>query len=178
MLNKELISKTELARELAVSKARVSQLVARGLPVRADGTVNRAEALRWIAKYTASSRGGWPRRGGAATSLAKRAGELLGETAPKWNLADPATRSFASGGKYAWHSLTRALIEILPPMKVKFESKIVLLAVIDNMLSRWFAEFGVDPPLPLDWSPWGARAEEAAQLFQEMWAFYDEAKSE
>ena len=46
----QVISKQQLAKELGVTAARVSQLVARGLPVRADRQLNRLEALSWVSQ--------------------------------------------------------------------------------------------------------------------------------
>jgi hypothetical protein len=44
----EIIRKSDLARELGVSHARVSQLVRGGLPVRPDGRLDRARGLAWV----------------------------------------------------------------------------------------------------------------------------------
>jgi hypothetical protein len=74
----EIIRKSELAAELGLSKARISQLVKIGLPVRSDGRLDRAQALAWLKKYTSSSSGGWHRRGKENTSDV--AGKLLGES--------------------------------------------------------------------------------------------------
>lgn len=41
-------TKAALAAELKISKARVSQYVKAGMPVRSDGKLNREEALRWV----------------------------------------------------------------------------------------------------------------------------------
>ncbi len=46
-----IITKAELADQLEISRPRVSQLVARGLPVRADGRIDREQALKWLAFY-------------------------------------------------------------------------------------------------------------------------------
>jgi hypothetical protein len=43
-----LINKTELAAELGVSRPRISQLVARGLPVEPDGSINLELAAFWV----------------------------------------------------------------------------------------------------------------------------------
>lgn len=43
-----IITKAALADELSISRARVSQYVKRGLPVRSDGKLNRADALNWL----------------------------------------------------------------------------------------------------------------------------------
>jgi hypothetical protein len=55
----EVITKAELARELEVSRARITQLCQKGLPVRPDGKVNRAEAVAWVKANVCSWRGGW-----------------------------------------------------------------------------------------------------------------------
>jgi hypothetical protein len=44
---KSIISKSELAAVLGLSKGRVTQLITKGLPVRPNGQVNRDEAVKW-----------------------------------------------------------------------------------------------------------------------------------
>jgi phage terminase Nu1 subunit (DNA packaging protein) len=51
-----IITKGDLAARLGVSRPRVSQLVAQGLPVREDGRVELESALSWIAEHTDRSR--------------------------------------------------------------------------------------------------------------------------
>jgi hypothetical protein len=55
----DVITKAELARELDLSRARISQLCGMGLPVRPDGRVNRADAVAWVKANICSWRGGW-----------------------------------------------------------------------------------------------------------------------
>jgi hypothetical protein len=55
----DVITKAELARELDLSRARISQLCGMGLPGRPDGRVNRAEAVAWVKANVCSWRGGW-----------------------------------------------------------------------------------------------------------------------
>ncbi len=55
----DVITKAELAQELDLSRARISQLCMMGLPVRSDGKLNRAEALGWVKANVCSWRGGW-----------------------------------------------------------------------------------------------------------------------
>jgi phage terminase Nu1 subunit (DNA packaging protein) len=43
-----VISKSQLAQELGVTRGAVTGYVRRGIPVRSDGKLNRAEALAWI----------------------------------------------------------------------------------------------------------------------------------
>ena len=43
----ETITKAAFARELGISKPRVSQFVLMGLPVRPDGRLDRVAALQW-----------------------------------------------------------------------------------------------------------------------------------
>ncbi|GEM_PF-2508854 len=58
-----VITKAELARELRISKARVSQYVAQGLPALENGRLDREAALAWIADNVepgrAPGRGAW-----------------------------------------------------------------------------------------------------------------------
>jgi hypothetical protein len=46
-----LINKTELAAELGVSRPRISQLIARGLPVEPDGRINLELACYWVLSH-------------------------------------------------------------------------------------------------------------------------------
>ena len=70
------ITKAEIARELGVTPTRIGQLVKSGMPALEDGTLDRDSTLKWISRYTSSSRGGWHFRG--KRSIATRANELLG----------------------------------------------------------------------------------------------------
>jgi hypothetical protein len=45
-----IVSKAGLAAELGITKARVSQYVKRGLPVRSDGKLDREDAVNWVAQ--------------------------------------------------------------------------------------------------------------------------------
>jgi hypothetical protein len=55
----DVISKAELARELELSRSRISQFCKAGLPVRPDGSLNRAEAVEWVEANIDPARGGW-----------------------------------------------------------------------------------------------------------------------
>lgn len=46
---KQFVPKSQIAKELGLSKARISQLTAAGLPTRPDGKVDRVKALAWYA---------------------------------------------------------------------------------------------------------------------------------
>lgn len=46
------ISKAELARRLGISRQRISQLIAEGLPVKNGGKLDLSEALAWINRHT------------------------------------------------------------------------------------------------------------------------------
>ena len=58
----EIVSKAEFATRLNVSKARVSQYVTRGLPVRDDGYLDLSKALAWI-EANGQLQSGFPGRG-------------------------------------------------------------------------------------------------------------------
>jgi hypothetical protein len=55
----DVFTKAQLARELGLSRPRVTQLCQAGLPVRADGKLNRVEAVEWVKANVDPSRGGW-----------------------------------------------------------------------------------------------------------------------
>jgi phage terminase Nu1 subunit (DNA packaging protein) len=55
----ETIKKGELAKRLGVSAARISQLVAEGLPVLADGKLDYQASLAWIAQHVDRAGSGW-----------------------------------------------------------------------------------------------------------------------
>jgi len=47
---KSFVSKSEIAKELRLSKGRITQLIAQGLPVRTDGKLDREKAREWYEK--------------------------------------------------------------------------------------------------------------------------------
>jgi hypothetical protein len=67
------ISKGELAAELKLTRARVSQFVAAGLPVRPDGRLNRDEALAWCREHWRPNSGGWGVNGRATRTARAKA---------------------------------------------------------------------------------------------------------
>lgn len=58
-----LVTKSEFARHLGVSKARVSQYVAMGLPVRQDGSIDLQSGLNWVRKKVNVWNNKWHDRG-------------------------------------------------------------------------------------------------------------------
>ena len=86
----DVITKAELARELNLSRARISQLCKSGLPVRPDGKLNRAEAMAWVKGNVSSWLGGWELRkkprGGMPAALAEfpELDELADLELPDW----------------------------------------------------------------------------------------------
>ena len=63
----EMITKTELARKLGVTKSRVTQLCRAGLPVGPDGRVELQSALAWVTSHVDQSRGRWNTSRSAST---------------------------------------------------------------------------------------------------------------
>jgi hypothetical protein len=59
----EVITKADLARELNVHRSTIGFYVRKGMPIRADGRVNRRQALKWAEGYASSLGGGWLHRG-------------------------------------------------------------------------------------------------------------------
>lgn len=78
-----ITTKSALAAELSISKARVSQYVKQGLPVRPDGKLNRDEALNWIKRNQLSQ--GYEDKG---VNRARK----LAEDRPKRPASPPARR--------------------------------------------------------------------------------------
>lgn len=70
------IMKAQLARALGCARSRITQLVARGMPCRTDGRLNRRQALAWISRNTSGSGGGWG-AGRRGLDLQQRATALL-----------------------------------------------------------------------------------------------------
>lgn len=73
----DTITKAELARQLNLSRPRVTQLCQAGLPVRPDGKLNRMEAVEWVRTHVDRPRGGWsegmrPRKNGKARDASTR----------------------------------------------------------------------------------------------------------
>ncbi|MDV2987410.1 UNVERIFIED_CONTAM: hypothetical protein Q9R58_24165 [Methylobacteriaceae bacterium AG10] len=66
-----ITTKAALADELGISRARVSQYVRDGLPVRSDGKLNRDEALNWLNQYGRGLNTGADRGVNRAARLAK-----------------------------------------------------------------------------------------------------------
>jgi len=69
-----IITKADLAARLGVSRPRISQLVAQGLPVREDGRVELEPALAWIAEHTDRSRNVGRTRPAASVPQTQRQG--------------------------------------------------------------------------------------------------------
>lgn len=66
----EIITKAELARRIGISKARVSQLVGKGLPVNKDGRVNADEAVKWVTSHSRAALNGKGALAGAQRATA------------------------------------------------------------------------------------------------------------
>lgn len=82
-----IITKAELAARLGVSRPRISQLVAQGLPVREDGRVELEPALSWIAEHTDRSRS--VGRSRPAATLPRTAGQGMANLTGPQPSADP-----------------------------------------------------------------------------------------
>ena len=87
---KSIISKSELAKELSLSKGRISQLVKAGLPVRPDGRVDRGKALAWIEAHVRHQAKPGPRKSHTDTPAL---GVQSPETEPESEPADTRDRS-------------------------------------------------------------------------------------
>ena len=90
-------SKSALAAELGISKARVSQYVLAGMPTLADGKLDREAAIRWIAKKHYRRFGG--------DHGARRAKKLVGEGYAGRGADMPLQASYQRDGSVEWWRL-------------------------------------------------------------------------
>jgi hypothetical protein len=58
----DVITKSELAREVGLSRQRIGQMCDQGLPVLPSGKLRRSEAQRWLNANRHSWLGGWAMR--------------------------------------------------------------------------------------------------------------------
>ena len=92
-------SKSALAAELGISKARVSQYVLAGMPTLADGKLDREAALRWIAKKHYRRIGG--------DHGARRAKTLVSEGYAGRGADMPLQASYQRDGSVEWWRIDR-----------------------------------------------------------------------
>lgn len=79
-LNSETDSKMDFADRVSVTKGRISQLIAQGLPVRADGRIDVNDGLSWIENNLDAARrnkGGGTTARSATLAEAKRMHEIV-----------------------------------------------------------------------------------------------------
>jgi len=99
-------SKSALAAELGISKARVSQYVLAGMPTLADGKLDREAAIRWIAKKHYRRFGG--------DHGARRAKKLVGEGYAGRGADMPLQAAYKTDGSVEWwrldHNGTRIVV--------------------------------------------------------------------
>src|SRR3954449_11268550 len=92
-------TKSALANELGISKARVSQYVLAGMPTLADGKLDREAALRWIAKKHHQRFGG--------NHGARRAKKLISEGYAGRGDDMPLQAAYKTDGSVEWWRLDR-----------------------------------------------------------------------
>ena len=90
-------SKSALAAELGISKARVSQYVLAGMPTLADGKLDREAAIRWIAKKHHQRFGG--------DHGARRAKKLVREGYAGRGADMPLQAAYKTDGSVEWWRL-------------------------------------------------------------------------
>ena len=54
---REVLTKAALAKELEVTRGRISQLIGQGMPVRPDGRIDLEDACRWIVGHLDNTNG-------------------------------------------------------------------------------------------------------------------------
>ena len=76
-MDDQIVSKAAFARELDASPARVTQMIAAGLPIRPDGMLERLAALQWIASNVSAR--GWSNARRGKPSLPERVRVILAQ---------------------------------------------------------------------------------------------------
>ena len=142
-----VISKAALAAELHVSKARVSQYVNAGLPVRSDGQLDRENALNWI---SLNLRSGNDRKKGPA-----RARTLTPVQPPTRSLGDArAARLALEGlGSEVGYYVVSVAADLDLPMRVVYALAKNLLDGLDDIVREQLRRFGADGSSNLETDP-------------------------
>ena len=110
MTRKTLISQAALSRTLGCSRSSVSKMVSRGLPVREDGQIDRAVALKWIVNSSSGAGGGWDADHGRV-SLRERAQAILdGAPVKSAPVSAPPAKAPASPGSESRADLEHELL--------------------------------------------------------------------
>jgi len=103
----ETLLKSEFAKRLHVSKARVSQMVQKGMPVTAEGKVDVAEALNWIEYIDLSHKDAVARRQSAPPAASAEA-PAIPAPVPDRLPTDPGRILLTAKAKRALVELRRA----------------------------------------------------------------------
>ncbi len=108
----EPILKSEFAKRLSVSQARVSQMVAQGMPVTADGKIDVPAALNWIEQHVDLSHG---RHNPTATSTAAVSASTPPPVRSPAPLPQPGVDRLPAPGRILLTAKAkRALVELRP----------------------------------------------------------------
>ena len=130
-----VVSKAEFARQLHVSRARISQLSERGMPVRADGRIDCDAALTWIQTNVASHAGGWHMRR-TGLDLASRASWLV------------ASRDGKLAAQCELYEYLRSRLSEVPAILLKLGMPVPEAAAacegLDILIGRWVLDFNPD----------------------------------
>lgn len=137
-----ITSKSALAAELAISKARVSQYVNAGMPVRSDGKLNREEALNWIAQNQLSQT--YENKGVVrARSLAKRQTQ---RSRPGYELNRELDVAQQLAGR-AGEAIVRAALKLGCSMEVAYSLSLLVEGDLDDLATEVLIGLGHDDGL-------------------------------
>ena len=140
-----IISKAELAAVLKLSRGRVTQLASKGLPVRADGRVNRDEAVLW---YRSNVREDIAKRGPKPKVRVMPAARLSEKP-----IADDAPMEIDHGARSVFEALiagSARVPEILCELDVR--NPVVLAVAPEIFLGLVFALAGELTDEAYDWA--------------------------
>jgi hypothetical protein len=152
------ITKSALARSLKCAPSSISNLCNHGLPVRADGRLDRRAALIWIVNQTSGAGGGWNNETRGKADLRERAQALLsrkgtGRVQPVTKRV-PSVRALSTPAGVSGDDWRRVAVDILrriaSPLEVLGFARVCLRAGCTPeqayVLAGWFA---VQPTLDL-----------------------------
>ena len=171
----KVVSKSQLAQSLEVTKARVSQYVARGMPVRSDGKIDYEAAVKWIAENVV------PLNPLAADKGAKRAGRLTRKAAAKTAPvrrptsveaahAHAITDAFSAALNRMEPALAEALVAAGIDLPKTFAAVPIIMQAVSGVATKTMEDSGLEPGGSWDADGICWRAKDHAEPLEPDWS--------
>ncbi|WP_375408948.1 hypothetical protein [uncultured Methylobacterium sp.] len=139
-----ITTKAALADELGVTRPRVSQYVKAGMPVRADGKLNRDEALNWLNRNTVGLTGE-DKGSTRAQRLVKDRRPAKRAAAPQIDPAEMAVDLLSAVLRQLAPYVAGAAIDAGCPMQAAYHVDMATSVAVSTIGERFLAERGVEP---------------------------------